>query len=112
MRANRFPPKFVVAHMANQSPETPPQETHAAAAAPRPSATLGVQTPEPHLFDRISVLYKYRWAAITTFLLVSGWVMVDSYTKLPVYSATARVLIQDPSSVVAATDVPCNVTAP
>jgi capsular exopolysaccharide synthesis family protein len=97
--------------MANQSPETP-HEKPAAAPPARPSATLGLPTArEPHLFDRISVLYKYRWAAITTFLLVTGWVMVDSYTKLPIYRATARVLIEDPTSAVAATDVQRNVTS-
>ncbi|HYE87117.1 MAG TPA: polysaccharide biosynthesis tyrosine autokinase [Vicinamibacterales bacterium] len=48
------------------------------------------------MLDRLSVLYKYRWASITVFLLVVGWVMVDSYTKIPIYRAQARVLIEDP----------------
>ncbi|HEX7827771.1 MAG TPA: hypothetical protein VF477_22955, partial [Mycobacterium sp.] len=56
---------------------------------------------EPHLFDRLAVLYKYRWAAISVFLLVVGWVMVDSYTAVPMYRATARVLIEDPGADVA-----------
>ncbi len=57
--------------------------------------------PEPHLFDRLSVLYKYRWASITLFTLVVGWVMVDSYTRIPVYQARAQVLIEDPNADVA-----------
>ena len=56
---------------------------------------------EPHLFDRLAVLYKYRWASIGIFLLVIGWVMIDSYTAVPMYRATARVLIEDPGADVA-----------
>jgi len=54
--------------------------------------------PESHLFDRISVLYKYRWASITVFALTVGWLMVDSYSQVPRYRATAQVLIEDPNS--------------
>lgn len=57
--------------------------------------------PDSHLFDRLSVLYKYRWASITVFALVVGWVMVDSYTRIPVYRALARVLIEDPNTDIA-----------
>ena len=53
---------------------------------------------EPHVLDRLSVIYKYRWASITVFSLVVGWLMVDSYTQIPTYRSTARVLIEDPSS--------------
>ena len=64
------------------------------AAAPNAARALPA-TPEPHLFDRLSVIYKYRWAAIGVFLAVVGWVMVDSYTRMPIYQARARVLIED-----------------
>ena len=80
--------------MPNESQPTlpaPPQAARSALPAP----------PEPHLFDRLSVLYRYRWAAIAVFLAVVGWVMVDSYTRLPIYRATARVLIEDASNDVA-----------
>ena len=56
---------------------------------------------EPHLFDRLAVLYKYRWATIGVFLLVVGWVMIDSYTAVPMYRAVARVLVEDPGADVA-----------
>jgi succinoglycan biosynthesis transport protein ExoP len=53
---------------------------------------------EPHVLDRLSVIYKYRWASITVFSLVVGWMMVDSYTQIPSYRAVAQVLIEDPST--------------
>jgi polysaccharide biosynthesis transport protein len=65
------------------------------------SAAPPVQGPEPHLFDRLSVLYKYRWASIAIFIAAVGWVMVDSYTSVPRYRATARVLIEEPNADVA-----------
>ncbi len=79
------------------SNETPTPRA-AAVAAGGPSLAAG---PEPHLFDRLSVLYKYRWGTITVFALVVGWVMIDSYTRIPVYQARAQVLIEDPNADVA-----------
>jgi succinoglycan biosynthesis transport protein ExoP len=77
--------------------ETPPTP-----AAPAPPAPAHIAAgPEPHLFDRLSVLYKYRWATIAVFTLVVGWVMVDSYTRIPAFQAQARVLIEDPSDDIA-----------
>jgi succinoglycan biosynthesis transport protein ExoP len=80
-------------------------------AAASSSVRLPGARPEPHLFDRLSVLYKYRWAAMTVFALVVGWVMVDSYTRIPVYQAAARVLIEDPNSDIATpSEIARNVT--
>ena len=70
-------------------------------AAPAPPAAPPQAVAEPHLFDRISVLYKYRWASITVFVLVVGWVMVDSYTQVPRYRASARLLIEEPGNDIA-----------
>lgn len=53
---------------------------------------------DSHIFDRLSVLHKYRWASITMFMLVVSWIMIDSYTQIPVYRATAQVLIEDPNN--------------
>jgi succinoglycan biosynthesis transport protein ExoP len=80
------------------SNDTSPPPAAAPASEPAPSLAAG---PEPHLFDRLSVLYKYRWATIAVFTLVVGWVMVDSYTRIPAYRATARVLIEDPNADIA-----------
>jgi capsular exopolysaccharide synthesis family protein len=77
--------------MSNPTPSSPP------APRPAPQAAAG----DPHLFDRLSVLYKYRWAAIAVFVLVVSWVMVDSYTRIPAYRAFARVLVEDPNADVA-----------
>src|SRR3954465_9536287 len=81
---------------AQDSTVTPPP-----AAAPTPIAAAPLIGLEPHLFDRLAVLYKYRWASVAVFLIVVGWVMVDSYTAIPMYRATARVLIEDPGTDVA-----------
>ena len=79
--------------MSNPTPSPPPPSRP----APAPQAAAGDQ----HLFDRLSVLYKYRWAAIAVFVLVVSWVMVDSYTQIPAYRAFARVLVEDPNADVA-----------
>jgi uncharacterized protein involved in exopolysaccharide biosynthesis len=75
-------------------PTTPPNSP----ATPAAPASAGG---DPHLFDRLSVLYKYRWAAIAVFMLVVSWVMVDSYTRIPAYRAMARVLVEDPNADIA-----------
>ncbi len=82
--------------MSNEPPHTPA----APPAHTSPPPALGVGA-EPHLFDRLSVLYKYRWAAMLVFLLVVGWVMVDSYTRIPEFRSMARVLIEDPNTDIA-----------
>jgi capsular exopolysaccharide synthesis family protein len=81
-----------------QDSQQDPTPTPAAPVAPVAPGSLGI---EPHLFDRLAVLYKYRWASVTVFFLVVGWVMVDSYTAVPMYRASARVLIEDPGADVA-----------
>ena len=77
-------------------------ETHTKPAAAAPAAAPAApHAPEPHLFDRLSVLYKYRWASIAVFVATVGWVMVDSYTSIPMYQSSARVLIEDPGTDIA-----------
>src|SRR6188474_2624619 len=76
--------------MSNPTTHTP--------STPPPTAMPGGSE---HLFDRLSVLYKYRWAAMAVFALVVSWVMVDSYTRIPAYRASARVLVEDPNADVA-----------
>ena len=101
-------------HLSGRSRRLMANEHHTPAAPPaqvRTAASASAAGPEPHLFDRLSVLYKYRWAAVAVFMLVVGWVMVDSYTRIPVYRATARVLIEDPNADIATpTEIARNVT--
>ena len=83
---------------------TPPRATSRESAPPKTGASVPVTgLSEPHLLDRLAVLYKYRWLAATVFVLIVGWFMVDSYTKIPRYRATARILIEDQGSDSAAT---------
>jgi capsular exopolysaccharide synthesis family protein len=84
-----------------QNPSATPPPAPVPAPGPPPAAHSAQSSIEPHLFDRISVLYKYRWASATIFLLVVGWVMVDSYTQVPRYQATARILIEEPGNDIA-----------
>ncbi len=91
--------------MSNETSDTPAAPP---AASQPPQFGVGA---EPHLFDRLSVLFKYRWAATLAFLLVVGWVMVDSYTRIPVFQSTARLLIEDPNTDIATpTEISRNVT--
>ena len=78
-----------------------PRNSPAAPTTSQLSASASVIGADSHLFDRISVLYKYRWACVTVFALVVGWVMVDSYSQIPTYRATAQILIEDQNSDVA-----------
>lgn len=68
---------------------------------PAPPAPLTSSGADSHLFDRLSVIYKYRWACLTVFVVVVAWMMVDSYSQIPTYRATAQVLIEDPNTDVA-----------
>ena len=79
----------------SQEPENP-----ATAGPPAPSAPAvrGLPPNDSHLLDRLSVLYRYRWAGVTVFVLAAGWVMIDSYARTPMYRATAQVLIEDPNT--------------
>ncbi len=78
-----------------QSPLTPAPHSASAGATSAPLSTIA---PDSRLFDRLSVLYNYRWASLTLFVLVVSWVMVDSYSQIPAYRATAQVLIEDPNA--------------
>ena len=87
------------------------ESSESAASQPAPSPPVLAAGPDQHLFDRLSVLYKYRWATIAVFTLVVGWVMVDSYTRIPVFRAQARILIEDPNADIATpTEIARNVT--
>jgi capsular exopolysaccharide synthesis family protein len=50
---------------------------------------------DAHLLDRFNALYKYRFTAITVFLLVMLGVIIRVYTTIPMYRATTSLLIDD-----------------
>jgi len=49
---------------------------------------------EPPLLDYVRVLYKRRWTAATSFLVVFLWVVVYTFTAAPIYEARVRLLIE------------------
>ena len=50
---------------------------------------------DTHLLDRLNAIYKYRYIAITVFVLVQIAVGVRTFTTTPMYRATTSVLIED-----------------
>jgi polysaccharide biosynthesis transport protein len=58
----------------------------------RPQSSSGQQV---HLLDRLSAIFRHRRIAGAAFVIVVGLMMVQTYSKIPLYRASARVLIQD-----------------
>jgi polysaccharide biosynthesis transport protein len=56
----------------------------------RPSGSQSV-----HLLDRLSAIFRHRRTAGAAFAVVVGLMMVQTYSKIPLYRTSARVLIQD-----------------
>ncbi len=48
-----------------------------------------------HLLDRVGVLFRYRHVVIAVLVLVMVAAVVQTYTTVPLYRASARVLIED-----------------
>jgi capsular exopolysaccharide synthesis family protein len=70
--------------------------------APAPAAALAALPPAPaqdvHILDRLSAVFKHRRLAATVFVLTVTLTMVQSYSTTPMYSASARILINDERS--------------
>jgi len=70
-----------------------------------PSALTAVDPPAAststsgHPLDRLSALYRHRRAATAAFLIVVAAALVQTYSKIPLYRTSARVLIQDERTV-------------
>src|SRR5436190_6011795 len=57
---------------------------------------LPTSAPQPmHILDRLNAVFKHRRLASVAFVLVVTTMMVQTYSTLPVYQASARVQIQD-----------------
>jgi polysaccharide biosynthesis transport protein len=48
-----------------------------------------------HLLDRLTALFRHRRVAGSAFAIVVGLMMLQTYSKVPLYHTSARVLIQD-----------------
>ncbi len=57
---------------------------------------LAASSAQPvHLLDRLNALFKHRRLAGTAFALVVTAMMIQTYSTIPIYQASSRVLIQD-----------------
>ncbi len=75
-----------------------PSQRPPASSSPRPSAVKHGLFPtdsDTHLLDRLNAIYKYRYVAVTVFLLVMLGVTIRTYTTTPLYRATTSVLIEE-----------------
>jgi polysaccharide biosynthesis transport protein len=68
-----------------QKPSTP--------AAPPPHQNTPVES-EVHILDRLAVLYRYRYIAISVFVLSSVAIMIQGYTSLKLFEGQGRLLIE------------------
>src|SRR5262245_21902461 len=48
-----------------------------------------------HLLDRLTAIFRHRKVAGVSFAIVVGLMMLQTYSKIPLYRTSARVLIQD-----------------
>src|SRR4029453_13816883 len=48
-----------------------------------------------HLLDRLTAVFRHRRIAGAAFAIVVGLMMLQTYSKIPLYHTSARVLIQD-----------------
>ena len=81
-------------------PEVRPRPPLAAAPGGPPSAP-GVHYPiegDIHLLDRIAVVHRHRAIAISVFLLTTTAVVLQGYSAVPRFRASARILIEDERS--------------
>ncbi len=59
---------------------------------------LQTVTGDVHLLDRLSAIYRHRRLVITVFAVVVTVMMLQSYSTIPLYRSTARLLIDDERS--------------
>ena len=69
--------------------------------SPAPSPTAGDRPGGPHLLDHVRVLHKRRWIAISVFLIVFVSAAINTFRTVPVYEATARIVIEHDEPAVA-----------
>ena len=52
-----------------------------------------------HVLDRLAAIFKHRRLAGAAFVLVVGVMMVQTYSQMPMYRTSSRVIIQDERTV-------------
>ena len=65
--------------------------------APAPQAHFPTDN-DVHLLDRVAVVYRYRYIAMTVFVLAAMAMMIQGYTAIQVYQTQARLLIENERS--------------
>lgn len=68
---------------------------------PRPPARPPVErygSDSGHILDRLAVVARYRRIASAVFVLTAGAMMVQGYSKITMFQAQARLLIEDERS--------------
>ena len=79
------------------TPSTP-VEAGSPGAGPQRSTPPRYGSDSDHLLDKIAVIARYRRIAAAVCVLVSGAIMVQGYTQVPLFEAQARILIEDERS--------------
>ena len=64
-----------------------------------PSLPVPGGTQAVHVFDRLAALLKHRRLAGAAFVIVVGVMMIQTYSQVPMYRTSSRVLIQDERTV-------------
>lgn len=83
-----------------EPPDSPIQNIRQPRPAGRPPVSTGGD--DVHLLDRLATLFRHRRLGVALFTVVVTLMMLQSYSTIPRYRATARVLIDDERSVMVA----------
>jgi capsular exopolysaccharide synthesis family protein len=77
-------------------PASCPPDSSPSAGGPLRNAAAPARPPDP--FDRLTVLYKRRWLAIIVFVIAAAGMRASTWSAIPMYRASAKILIQDERS--------------
>jgi len=73
-------------------------ETQELPATEIPGSSVSLPAPATqtvHLLDRLNAVFKHRRLAATAFVVVVTLMMIQTYSTVPIFQASSRVLIQD-----------------